>query len=244
MAAGSYFHQSFDGQLGASSIGQRANDYGNIERIPHRICEKLVVGLYQGSDNGLFYRRSGNRPRNNYIMKNRLPIELLCYIAKWIPLQYYIRWRYAARFTLHLDEIPTLCFEAYRESTAVHGGILQSQHRMKLCADYVNDTSFLFLAMNGHAAEVIRILESRNADRITLDARHEAFREIIGKDFSPDMIVALLTDDRIDPNIKVTFHGGEVVAFNVDGRTMLILGNLQRPSPPLQTSSHRQTCKL
>jgi Ankyrin repeats (3 copies) len=150
----------------------------------------------------------------------RLPIELLYEVTQRIPLHDYINLRATnSAFLEGLKKVPTVRFEAYMESSERFQDLLQHHIRVQLSWEDLNDDSFLYLAEVGHAAEFTRILSSTRSAIISPVVKEQAVREVVLRDQSPQMIIALLKDGTIDFNMHVPFTADKI--GNIENGTLL-----------------------
>lgn len=140
-----------------------------------------------------------------------MPVEIIILITKWVRLQDYKMLRQTNKLLSKLDKVPTLSFNAYKDSAndfiyysnPKKAEMLREQHLMKLDLEFLSDSSFIYIVNSGHTSETFRLISSRRSYLLSNDVKIEAFRITVSKNYSPDVIEKLITEHNIDPNTEV-----------------------------------------
>ena len=75
---------------------------------------------------------------------------------------------------------------------------------MKLNLDDLDNDLFIYLAEEGHSPQFRRIFTSpRHSNSISNKAKSLAYMKIINHEHDPQMVIAILSDGKVDPNVVV-----------------------------------------
>jgi ankyrin repeat protein len=138
-----------------------------------------------------------------------LPAEICYDFSRYLNHRDYTRLRRTCKFLSRLDSIQYLYFQSYKDSADSIGNDpeLLSQallSQIRLDNQCLDDDSFLYMAINGHSAEFIRLFQTNACVNISTKAKDEAFIEIIENFNSKDMICELLRDGLVNATLSVT----------------------------------------
>jgi hypothetical protein len=132
-----------------------------------------------------------------------LPIEICYDFSRYLNHRDYNLLRQTCKFLSCLDSIQYLYFQSYKESAHLNDPELLSQIRLdNQCLD---DDSFIYIAVNGHSYEFIRLFHTTAIVKISPKAKNDAFAAIIKNRNSHEMIFDLLKDGFINAKISFDF---------------------------------------
>jgi hypothetical protein len=138
-------------------------------------------------------------------MINTLPLELILQISSFLELENYISLRSTNKRMQLLYKIPTLNYVPYKTSTETmrFKKELSVNYRVKLNLNHIDDESLLFLVRNNHSHEFCRVISSTKSKNISKKVKKNAYCLIIRNGYNPTMIIALLNDGVIHPNMLI-----------------------------------------
>jgi hypothetical protein len=108
-----------------------------------------------------------------------LPVEICYDFSRYLNHRDYTRLRQTCKFLLRLDLIQYLYFQSYVKSVDLIGNNPKLLSKMRLNNQCLDDDSFLYIAVNGHSAEFLRLFHTKAIAKISVKAKDEAFVEII-----------------------------------------------------------------
>jgi hypothetical protein len=135
-----------------------------------------------------------------------LPVEICYDFSRYLNHRDYTRLRQTCKFLSRLDLIQYLYFQSYVESVDLIGNHPKLPSQIRLDNQCLNDDSFLYIAVNGHSGEFLRLFHTKAIDKISVKAKEKAFVAIIYNDGSQEMICELLTDGFVDATLPVTYQ--------------------------------------
>jgi hypothetical protein len=94
----------------------------------------------------------------------------------------------------------------YIESVDLIGRHPKLPSQIRLNNHCLDDDSFLYIAVNGHSGEFLRLFHTKAIDKISVKAKQKAFVGILQKGHSQEMICGLLTDGFVDGRLRVEYH--------------------------------------
>jgi ankyrin repeat protein len=142
----------------------------------------------------------------NMARLDKLPAEILQMISSNLNLYEYQALRITSKALRNLPAVPSLTFDAYRLSAIKFGGILKDYHMVKLQLDYLDDASFLFVLLQGHEPEAIRLLKCHRASKISQQAKKYAIKICAKKNANLKLVMELLKCPDVDVNLMLKFN--------------------------------------
>jgi hypothetical protein len=137
-----------------------------------------------------------------------LPLEIFYSVSDYIGVRDYHRLRQSCKFLLRLNTVKYLDFQRYKENVSIYGMKLRENRRISLYNQSINDESFIFLAVNGHSAEFLRLLKTNACDKISVKAKQLAFTDILEYDFPQDMIERAFYNPKSEHSTIFSLHYG------------------------------------
>jgi hypothetical protein len=114
-----------------------------------------------------------------------------------------------------MSAIQFLYFKQYKETVDIYGIKLRGTTRIRIDIQSITDESFIYIAVNGHSDEFVRLFKSNACDRISLETKEFALSEIIRKGFPQEMIFELLKDGCVDPMVMRSYNRGYGNCFHL-----------------------------
>jgi hypothetical protein len=134
-----------------------------------------------------------------------LPVELCYSISLYLNHRDYLRLRCSSKFFSKLDPVQYLNFKSYQESVDILSELLYGTVRIKLDSQSFNNDSFIYIALEGHVKEFVRLLRTPASKRISVYAKEFAFIVIIEMGHPHEMIIELLKEGSVNASIPVSF---------------------------------------
>jgi hypothetical protein len=107
-----------------------------------------------------------------------------------------------------MSAIQFLYFKQYKETVDIYGIKLRGTTRIRIDSQSITDELFIYIAVNGHSDEFVRLFKRNACDRISLESKEFALSEIIRQEFPQEMIFELLKDGCVDPMVMRSYSGG------------------------------------
>jgi hypothetical protein len=131
-----------------------------------------------------------------------LPFELVYSVSRNISVKEYHRLRQTCTMLSRLDTVKYLDFPSYKEEVNFHALKLRENRRISLNNKRINDESFIFIAVNGHSHEFIRLFHTKALNEISINAKQFAFIALLRQHLFPqEMICELLKNGCVDPTV-------------------------------------------
>jgi hypothetical protein len=99
-----------------------------------------------------------------------LPVEICYDFSRYLNHRDYTRLRQTCKFLSRLDLIQYLYFQSYKESTDLIGNNHELLSQIRLDNLYLDDDSFIYIAVNGHSAEFLRLFHTKAIEKISVKA--------------------------------------------------------------------------
>jgi hypothetical protein len=104
-----------------------------------------------------------------------------------------------------LDPVQYANFKSYQASVDILSEKLNGTVRIRLDSQSLNNDSFIYIALEGHVNEFIRLLKTPAIKRISRYAKDFAFIVIIELGHDHEMIKELLKEGSVNTSIPVSF---------------------------------------
>jgi hypothetical protein len=156
-------------------------------------------------------------PHDLHHMDRELPLELLYEISNYLPIEDYLRFQRCSLRTLGIKSLTAVGFEEYQLLASKYNDVFQNRLVVTLKDAHIYSDSIYFLVRKLHQFELMRILESKHAWKLTPQIVNVLVNSLIKigrfssrsqtRDFCPDIVLQLLIKRRIVPNYVMPWRG-------------------------------------